>query len=430
MKILKQEKLTGSQIKLEIEVSREELDEYQDTAYKKLASDLKIPGFRPGKVPKALATAEIGKEKILSQALELAIQQTYYEALKSKEILAISNPEINIKTKNYEDKLIYEAKVPVMPTIKLPDYINLLKNSNLKISEIKVESSEIETVLKQIQRGAATFKPIKKAASKGDWVIIDFDGGFEKGKIEPSLSSKNHPLIIGEKQFIPGFEEKILGMNIGETKEFDLNFPPDYYKKELKDKKVYFEVHLVDLKEVILPQIDDEFAKNITGVESLAKLKENIKNQIKQQKESEEKKILETKILDLIISKSEIDLPEILIKEELDFMISQLSYQLTHKGLSLEQYLSQLEKSQEELRASWRDEACKRVKIALVLSRISKTEKIEIKDEEIDKEIKNLGKSLEIKEEKVNLTKNRDYIKNILKNRKTIERLMQITADK
>lgn len=424
MEVKAEEKLTKSRIKLVIEISQKELEKFINQAYQEISQNLKIPGFRPGKAPKFLIEQEVGNDQIQQKILEIALPNTYYQAIKENKILPIGPPEIKLIKFVPQELLVYEAIISVIPEIDLGDYKDKIKKSGLKLKKPKITSQQIEAVIKNLQRQKAKIKKVQRPSKKGDRVEIDFEVFIEGKKIDEA-SSKNYPLIIGEGVMIPGFEENLIGLKKDEEKKFSLKFPDEFFKKELAGKKADFKVKIKEIHELDLPQVDDKFAQGI-GVKDLKTLKSDIEKSLFEDLLKQNRIDFQEKMIDKLIGDVEIDVPIVLIQEEIDSMIKNLEKRLSNTGITLERYLEQIKKTKEDLKKEWQPEAEKRIKIALILDKIARKENIKVSEEEIDKECENILNSAP-KEERDKLEKElvspdqRKYIKNIIKNKKVIE---------
>jgi trigger factor len=432
MKVEK-EKLPKSQIKLIIEVSASQVDKFLNQALKRLAWEVKIPGFRSGKVPRFMLEQEVGTRRIHEQTLQIAIPRTYFQAISQGKITPIARPEIKVLKFAPGNPLLYEAIVSVFPEVILDDYRKKVSSLSLKPEKISVKQKDIDEALLALQKSKAEFIPTSRPAQKGDRVEIDFEatlGGIpiEKGK------SQNHPLIIGDGLFVPGFEDNLVGMKKGEQKEFSIVFPRDYYKKELALKKVDFKVSIKDIQEVKLSPLDDKFAQQIGKINTILELKQDIKKRLQKEADQIQKIEFESKIIQRVVNEAQTEIPEILIEEELNSMLSELKTRLEAQGLKLEQYLKNIKKTEEDLKKEHREEAERRIKTVLVLNKIALKEKIEVEDKEveneIDKMIKAYPKDKDKIKEKFSQEKDKQYIKNLLRNQKTIERLVELVNKK
>ena len=348
MKVLKQENLPKSQIKLTIEVSKDELTKFIDKAYEKLKGEVKISGFRPGKAPRFMVEKEIGSERFQKEALEIALPETYYQAIQEKKLLPIGPPEIKMVKFVPSDSLVYEATISVVPEFDLGDYKKIIAESKIKPKEAKVEEGQIEEVIKNLQKQKSQTKEVLRPAQKGDKVEVDFEG-FIEGKPVPESSSKNHPLVIGDGVMVPGFEEALIGMGKGEEKEFEVTFPSDFAQKNLAGQKVKFKANLKEISEIKLPEVDDKFAKGL-GQKDLAGLKEDIKKSLEKEFLKREETKFESELIEKLISGMQIEIPQFLIDEEIKGMFSEFEQRLAQTGLTLDRYLEQIKKTKEDLK--------------------------------------------------------------------------------
>lgn len=384
----KVEDLAKGKIKLKILVSPKEMVGFFNRSYEKIAPTIKLDGFRPGKVPRALVEGAAGVARILSEGLDLAIQETYFETIKEHKIVPITSPKIVInKYPNYgateedvKEYLEFEAELEVLPEVKLRDY------SKIKVEKGEVKKSsneEIEKVLQHFQKQNAKFNETDRAAKMGDWVEITYTGSLDHVKID-QMSSKNHPLVLGEGNLIPGFEEKIVDMKKGEKKKFKIKFPKDYHSKEYAGAEAEFEVELINVKEIELPEINGAFAEKF-GHKDVTELKDAIKKNMDQEYEQEFERDLEIKVLDKVLPLLEVEIPESLVQGEIERMISDFAAQVGTQGLNFEQYLSGIKKTREDLKKEMGPQAEKNVKIGLILGKIIEENKWDHHDKDSGK---------------------------------------------
>lgn len=383
--------LRESQVQLTINVPVGMLHLFSEEVYKKLAAEVRIPGFRPGKAPRYLVEREVGSERFNNEILNIAIQKTFYEAVVKENLVTVGPPEIKVLKFVPTDELVYEAIVAVLPTIKIPD----LKKIKLKKQEVVVEKQEIEDVIDNLRKQNAIYKEVKREAKKGDRVEIDFEGKIKGVPFEGGIS-KNHPLILGSKALVPGFEEKIEGMKKGEEKDIKIVFPEDYHAKHLAGKEAEFHVKLKRIEEVVLPEVDDNFVKKISPCKNLEELKERIESELREGKEFQEKRRLEEELLKKALEMSKIEAPKSLVEDETQRMARELEQNLARLGIEFEKYLEHLKKTSEELKEDLKPEAEKRVKVGLLLSEIVKQQSLSVSDDEINAEIElSLGYSVD-----------------------------------
>lgn len=373
-----------SQVKLTIEITPERTKEFLEQAAKQVSSMVKVPGFRPGNVPFDVLKKHVKDGAIEAHMLDMALPTVYAEAVKKENIKAISRPRIKIIE---QDPLKFEALVAIYPEVKVEGY------DNVKIGNESVEVSEkdIEEVLKDIQKRHAKYEKVDRPAQKGDRAEIDFEGFDEGGAPLDNTTSKHHPVIIGEGSLVPGFEDKITGMKAGDTKEFEVSFPKDYFHAPFKGKKVKFKVFVHQIDEIKLPEFTPEFIKLVAGEEkSMDELKEVIKSNLKHEKEHNEKNRRENEYLEAVIQKTKVEIPDSLMEEEVDGMIEEFKNELEGKGINLQDYLERTKKEIKDLREQRIPEAEKRLKLRFGLQEIFKKENIEVTEENLKHEFEHI----------------------------------------
>lgn len=380
---VKSEDLKKGKFKLTITVSPEEMAAYYNKSYEKIAPTVKLDGFRPGKAPRKLVEAAAGTARILSEALDMAVSENYYKAIIEKKLNPISQPKIVINkypaygesADNVKDVFEFEAEIEIMPEVTLGDYSKLkIKPKDLK----KAGAEDIKKVLDHFQKQASTFVEIDRPAKKGDRVEISFEGFLKKVRID-QMCSKNHPLILGEGSLIPGFEDEVVGMKKGEKKEFKITFPKDYHSKDYAGKDAEFKVELIDLKEIQLPELNDEFAKKF-GHKNMDELKKAIEKNLNQELEEEHKRSVEMDAVDKVLPLLKAEIPNSLVEGETARMLGQYSEQLTRQGINFERYLDSIKKTREQILAEMKPQAEKNVKVGLLLGKIIEEKKWDPKD--------------------------------------------------
>jgi len=394
----KMEKQKNNRVKLNITVSKEEMIPYFESAYEKMAPSITIQGFRPGKAPRKLIEAEIGITRIMSEALDTAVNENYLKALEENKFQPVSSPSIAISkyplygqtAEAVKDDFEFTMEIEVFPEVVLGDY------SKLKIDLPKKEETkpeDAEKVMTELRRRKATFSDLEGAAKIGDLAEISFKGMVKKVPID-SMTSKNHPVILGDNTLIPGFEENIVGMKKAEKKSFKIKFPKDYHAKELAGKEAEFEVELNSLKEVKLPELDDVFAADF-GQPNIKELKAAIKKNVETEAESHYRAELENRAIDKVLPLLKVEIPVVMIDKEVERMIEGYSARLAEMKVSFESYLESMKKSAEELKAEMRPQAEKNIKVGLLLGKIIEEQKIDHHDQEAGKKaIAHLVKAL------------------------------------
>ena len=412
-------KLPKSQIEFSITVPAAEFEKFLDEAARHISENLKIDGFRPGKVPRHIVEQNASAEKVLAHGAERAVKKTYVDAIVKNKIDAIGEPKITITKIAKGNDFEYKAIAAVMPEIKLSNYRKNIKSVKKPESQ-KATEEQIQKELETLQKSRAKLVTVSREAKKGDRVEVDFEV-FVDGKLIEGGAAKNHPLTIGENYFIPGLEDNLVGMRESDEKEFDLEFPKDYHQAALAGKPARFKVKMDLIQEKILPQINDEFAKGLGKFDTLDALKKSISEglEIERKKRSEEK--WRTDAVEKIASESEIELPEILVEQELEKMMAEFEQNIATMGLKLETYLENIKKSKIEIVKTWQEAAEKRVRAALVLREIAAAEKIDVPATEIEEEMSKATayyKSVPDMEKNVDLERLYNYMKGALTNEK------------
>lgn len=383
------EKIEGSEVRLSISVPAAEFQKYIDAATKSLASEMKVDGFRNGKVPAAMVEKTVGAEKLLYEAASEAIRESYINAILDNKVEAIGEPKVDIKKIAKGNDFEFTATVGVLPEIELGDWKKDVSAVNKKFAkqEMKVEDKEIDHELEYLANQRAKIVTVNRAAKKGDQVEIDFDVFLENVAIENG-SAKKHLMTLGDGKFIPGFEENLIGMKAGEEKEFKLAFPKEYHAKHLAGKEATFVVKTNLVQEKQLAKIDDEFATSIGKFKSLADLKENIKKGILEEKKRRAGDEQKKESIEAIIETTKVELPEVLLEREMDIMIGELENDIARMGIDKEGYFKQVQTTEEKVREGWKKEAApKRVKAALILQEIAKQEKLVPDAKEIEEKV-------------------------------------------
>ncbi len=374
------EKMAKAEVKLIVELTELEMENYYQKALEKLASQINVKGFRPGKVPHEVAEQQLEKGYIMAHAIDLAIPPTYIESVKQEKIEPIAQPKVTIVN---DKPLKYEAIIPVYPEVKVKDY----KKIKLEGKKVEVTDAMVEEEVKHLIGYHATFSEVTdRPAAMGDRVEIDFNGFDETGVPLEGTTSKNHPMILGEKTFVPGFEENLEGMKIGDEKEFTVTFPADYFHKPFQSKPVKFKVKLNRLEERHVPELNAEFIKKVAGKEMTeAEFKTEVKNNLMKAREQEEQNRLESLLLEKIRDNTEVDLAESLVDEEIHYLLDEIKENATSRGINWEDYLKATGKTEQQLHEEKKGDAEKRLKLRFGVQEIFKLEKIDATDEDLDK---------------------------------------------
>ena len=368
-------------VEVKVTFTTEEWKDAQDKALNKLAKKVKIDGFRQGKAPIQMVKARIGKGAILEEATDMILQKNYASILLDNNINPVGQPEVKIDELTNE-VLKITVNAPVAPEVKLGEY----KGLEVKKTTVKVTKKEVEEELKNYQNQFAELV-IKEEGTveNGDTAVIDFKG-FKDGEAFEGGEGENYPLEIGSGSFIPGFEEQVVGMAVGEEKDLNVTFPEDYQAKELAGADVVFKVKVHEIKSKVLPEIDDELAKdvNVDGIETLEDLKTYTKEQIKIRKQTEADNKFNEDVFNAVVESTPLNVPAVMVENELDNMMRDVEQNLSQQGLTLELFQQFTGKTADDMKDEMRDQAEKRVKFNLILSEIVKAENIEVTDEEVE----------------------------------------------
>jgi trigger factor len=419
-KILENEK---NVVKLEMSIPKDKFQEAMDQSYKKNKKYFTIQGFRKGKAPRKVIEAHYGKEVFLEDAIEFAFPETYQEAIKEIDIEPVSRPSLEKVEDVGAEGATFVVKVAVKPEVKLGEY----KGAEIPVLEEPVSDEDVEKRLEQMQnQNSRLVTDDKEAAKKGDTVVIDYEGSIDG---EPFDGGKDdgYSLELGSNTFIPGFEDQLVGVKAGEDKDVNVTFPEDYHAEDLKGKDALFKVHVVEVQRKELPAIDDEFAKDVSEFDTLDELKEDLKKKIAEEKKEAKLNTARQKALDYAIENAEMDIPEMMIDEEVDRDYENLKRQMSGQGLSMENYFKFTGQSKEVFRKSMAPDAEKNIKADLVLEAIGKAENIEPSEEEIDNEIKEYAHAFnqEFDKYKESLDDQMlEYITDTIKRRKALDLLV------
>lgn len=413
-------KLENAIVELTVAFDSEEWKATQEKALDKLAKNVKIDGFRPGKAPAAMVRARVSKASVLEEATDLILQTKFVEILTEANVEPVAQPALSVQ-KVDADELEVQILVPVKPQVELGEY----KGLEVKKGRVTVTKKEIEEQLAnyQTQFAELTVKEGGKVA-KGDTAVIDFEGfvdgvAFEGGKGE------NYPLEIGSGSFIPGFEDQVIGMTVDKEQDIVVTFPEDYGAADLAGKEATFKVTVHEIKEKHLPEIDDELAKdvNIDGVETLDQLKDHIKANIKTRKESENENKFMDDLYKAIVASSKVEDSDALLEQEQGLMLQEVEQNLQRQGLNFEVYQQFTGKSKDDIKEDIKPQAEERVKLNAILAAIIEEEKLAVSDEELETELKTIAEyyQKELDEVKKIFEGNMSRIENDLLTRKAVD---------
>ena len=399
---------------LTVKIEGKEWADAVKKAFNKIAKNVSINGFRKGQAPKALIEKRVSDNERFITAVDDNANVWMHTALEAEKLVPISQPQLDIKAVDANGvELVFTFAV--MPEVKLGDYKGLEYN----LDEVAVSDEEVDAELNRMREQYAEVQTKDGAAAEGDTVNIDYEGfkddvAFDGGK------GTNYDLVLGSHSFIPGFEEKLVGVKAGEEKDLNLTFPENYHAKDLKGAAVVFKVKVNEVKTKVLPEVNDEFAKdvNAAGVETVADLKNMIRTRIEDGKKSQAENKADTALMDKLVENAEIDLPEVLVEEEVNNQIQQLAQQISQYGMNFNQYLSMMGKKIEDVRAEYTDNATKTAKLRLILEEIAKVEALEPTEEDLENEYNNIAAQYNMPVDQVKAYISVDMLKRDVRNEK------------
>lgn len=395
---LQVEKLENNTAKLTIEVPAEELDKAIQKAYQKNKSKFNIPGFRKGKVPFAMVEKMYGVGVFYEDAANDLIPEAYANAAEESGLEIVARPEISVTQIEKGKPFIFEAEVTLKPEVKLGKY----KGVKVEKIDTTVTDEDVQAELDKVkEQNARLVAADDKAVEDGDQAIIDFEGfvdgvAFEGGKGE------DYPLVIGSHSFIDTFEEQLIGKKVGEEVEVNVTFPEQYQAEELAGKPAMFKVTIKELKVKEYPELDDDFAQDVSEFDTLDEYKADIKKNLEEQKAADAEKEKESQVIEAIVKDAEMDIPEKMIEAQAQQMVEEFAQNIAMQGISFEQYMQFTGATVEQLMEQVKPQAQARVESSLVLEAIVKAENIEASDEEFDKEIADMAERYQMEAEKVN----------------------------
>ena len=394
---LQVEKLEKNMAKLTIEVSAEDLDKAMEKAYQKQKSRISLPGFRKGKAPRKMIESMYGKGVFMEDAVNSLVPQEYTKALGECDLEIVSQPEINVTQMEPGKALIFTADVAVKPEVTLGDY----KGVEVPKSEITVTDEEVDAEVKKEQdKNARTVAVEDRAAANGDITTIDFEG-FVDGVAFDGGKGTDYALTLGSSTFIPGFEDQLVGANTGDHVEVKVTFPEEYQAKELAGKEAVFQCDVKKIETKEVPELDDEFAKDVSEFDTLAEYKEDVKKKLTEKKEKEARTAKENAAVDKAIENAQMDIPELMTKTECRQMMDDFSRRMQQQGLSMEQYFQFTGQSMDKMMDDMKPQALKRIQTRLVLEKVAEAENIQPSEEEITEEIQKMADAYKMEADKI-----------------------------
>lgn len=407
-----------NEVKLTFNIEAEKFEEAMKKVYAKTAKYFNIPGFRKGKAPMQLVERQYGSAIFYEDAFNELVPEIYDNAIKENNVEAVSKPNIDIVQMEKGKELIFTAVVETKPEVELGKY----KGIEIKKIEYTTSDKDIEHELGHMaERNARLVTVEDRAVENGDITTIDFEGSidgvaFEGGKAE------NHELEIGSHTFINGFEDQIIGMKLEEEKDIKVKFPDDYFSKDLAGKDAVFKVKLHEIKKKELPKMDDEFAKDVSEFDTLDELKNSIKEKLDTQNVEKAKYETESEAIKAVCDNAKLDIPNGMVEVEIDNMMKDMETRLSYQGLNMHQYLQMMNKTENDIRDNFKEQARESIKTRLVLEAIVKAEKIEATPEEITEKIKEMASQYGRKEEELQENEQlKEYLSASIENEKAID---------
>ena len=394
---LQVEKMEKNMAKLTIEVSAEDLEKAMQSAYQKAKGRISIPGFRKGKAPRKMIEQMYGKGIFLEDAVNALIPEHYSKALSECELEIVSQPQIDVTQMEPGKALIFTAEVAVKPEVTLGEY----KGVEVPKAEIEVTEEEIEAAIKREQeKNSRTITVEDRAAEEGDIVTIDFEG-FVDGEAFEGGKGEAYPLTLGSHTFIPGFEEQLIGAKTGDHVEVNVTFPEEYQAKELAGKAAVFQCDVKKIEAKELPELNDDFAKDVSEFDTLAEYKEDVKKNLTESKEKEALRAKEDAAIEKIIENAEMEIPEAMLDTQCRQMMDDFGRRMQSQGLSMEQYFQFTGQTAEKMMEDMKPQALKRIQTRLVLEKIVEVENIQPTEEEVNEEISKMAAMYKMEADKL-----------------------------
>ena len=419
MELKNTEKLEHSQVKLTIAVSAEELDKAKETAYRKNRSQIQVPGFRRGKAPRKVIEKMYGEGVFLEDALNGLYPEVYPKAVEEAGITPVGAADVDVQNMTAEG-FEFICTVPVEPEVTMGQY----KGVEAEKADATVTEDDVKAELDRLAQRAASTETVERAAALGDTVVLDFEG-FVDGEAFEGGKGEDFNLKLGSGTFIPGFEDQLVGKSAGESCDVSVTFPEEYQAAELAGKPAVFKCTVKSVMETILPEMDDEFAKDVSEFETLDELKKDTEAKIAQSKQNAADRDFEEKVLDKVLEGMEADIPEAMFEGQLDNIMQDYGYRIQQQGITLEDYVKQMGMELSAFRNIFREQAERQVKVQLAMKKIAELEGIEPSEEDINAEYDRLAEAYGLEAEKVRQFVPEESVKSDLTMSKTMEMLKE-----
>jgi trigger factor len=413
----------NSTVVLEIELPPEDLARAVGESVRHLSQRTRVPGFRPGKAPRPLLERHLGPGAVLDDAVEHLVERSYRKALVEKDILPLTNADVEVVQAEEGKPLVFKATVQVRPEVALGDY----RHFNFAPEIDTIDDAKVDQVLAELRDQNATLSAVEdRGAREGDYAVISFVGTRDGEPFEGG-SSERMPLILGQERLIPGFEGNLVGLEVGGKKGFDITFPDDYPESELAGKPAHFEVELRELREKVQPELDDDFLRTLGDFADLAALRADIRARLQRNALDRARHGFADRIIDYAVANATLDLPDILVEQEVEVMHDEFRGSLARQGITEEAYLKAIEKTEADMHAEFRPAAERRVKTLLVLSKVADAEGVAVPDADVDAEVAR-GRERYADDHKLNAyfdsDRGRSYIRSTLRRSRVVEGLI------
>ena len=399
--------------KVVVEIDKPEFEQALNKAYAKCRKDIMLPGFRKGKAPRKMVESMYGATVFYEDAVNEIFPEIYTTAIVDQQLKAVGSPSVSNMDTPDEGGVVLTIETELYPEVTLGEY----KGIEVPKREVKVEESEVDAEVNRMAERNARIETVDRAAQMGDTVVIDFEG-FQGGKPFQGGKAEDYSLTLGSGSFIPGFEEALVGAVAGEARDVNVTFPENYNAKELAGKPAVFKCKVHEVKETIKPELDDEFAKDVSEFDTLADLKKDIKARLTKTRQEESDRAFEDAAVDAAAKNMTVEIPACMIDEQVDRQMEQFGYQLQMQGMKMEDYAKMMGGNVDGLRQSLRPMAEQTVRTSLLLEAVAEAEKIEVLDEEVEEELKKMADQYQMELEKVKAAVSADSVREELKTRK------------
>lgn len=408
------EKVEKSQVALTIEVGAEEFQAAVEKAYQKMRKKINVPGFRPGKAPRKIIEGMYGAEVFFEEAINIAFPDAYEAAVKEQELRVVGYPSVEMVGEVTKDGFTFKATAPVYPEVTLGAY----KGLTAEKEEVKVSAADVEERLKQLSDRNTRLISVEREAKEGDTAVIDFEG-FLDGKPFDGGKGENHSLELGSHSFVPGFEEQVVGMKAGDEKDIDITFPEDYHA-DLAGKAVVFKVKVHEVKEKQVPEMDDEFAKDVSEFDTLKELKADLKKKITEERQKDADRAFEDALMEQVAEGITADIPDAMVEAQARQYLDNFKMQIAQQGIPYDQYMKMTGMDENKLLEDAKEPALRQVRMDLAVAAIIKAENIEASDEDVEAEFQKLAEQYGMDVEMVKKYLQADQVKDQVVSQKAI----------